>query len=285
MKMKYLLPIALIFITTLNISELFSQVVPADPLKPGSESSAILLGPVFGYNRSMHTVDLASFAKEPLCPYFKNGEGNGFYFGVAYEHILDAKVNSRHSLIGKVVYNYLPASLEIRGDDNYPSLVDDGQDGYKVVYTETNNTIEVDYSTITAEILYKFNPIENFGLGVFVGPTFDFALTKHFEQKLMLVGDNNVQFIRLSEEEQQRQDIKIVRYEDNDRTIVVNDEDVPDANGFRLGIKAGLQYAIDLQRWVVIPQVAYNFGVTKLSGSEDWRVNAFQVGVDVRISF
>ena len=45
MKMKYLLPIALIFITTFNISELFSQVVPADPLKPGSESSAILLGP------------------------------------------------------------------------------------------------------------------------------------------------------------------------------------------------------------------------------------------------
>ena len=75
MKMKYLLPIALIFITTFNISELFSQVVPADPLKPGSESSAILLGPVFGYNRSMHTVDLASFAKEPLCPYFFNWKG------------------------------------------------------------------------------------------------------------------------------------------------------------------------------------------------------------------
>ncbi len=283
--MKYLLLMTLIFITTLNISEVFSQSKPSNPLEPGSESSAILLGPVAGYNRSMHTVDLASFAQEPLCPYFKNGEGNGYYFGLAYEHILDSKINSRHSLIGKIVYNYLPASLDVKTDDNYPSLVDDGKGGYTVVYTETNNKIEVNYSTISAEILYKFNPIENFGLGVFVGPTFDFALTKKFEQKLMLEGQNNVQFIRLSEAEQLEKFGKLIRYEDNDRTIVVNDEDIPDANPFRLGIKAGLQYAIDLQGWVLIPQVAYNFGVTKLSSSEDWRVNAFQIGVDVRFSF
>lgn len=286
MKMKYLLIIALMFITLLNVSEIYSQHDPANPLTPGSETSAILLGPVFGYNRSMHTADLASFAQEPLCPYFKNGEGNGFYFGLAYEHLLDDPVNSRHSLIGKIVYNYLPASLEVKTDDNYPSLVSDGKDGYTVVYTETNNTLEVDYSLVTAEVLYKFNPIENFGLGVFVGPTFDFALTKHMEQKLLLVGGDNVQFIKLSEQEQLDRFGRLIRYEDYDRTIVVNDDDIPDATGFRLGLKAGIQYAYNaIPRLVIIPQVAYNLGVTKLSSSEDWRVNAFQIGVDLRFSF
>ncbi len=281
MKMKYLLLMTLIFITTVNISEVFSQ---ASPILPWEDETAIFLGPVFGYNRSMHTVDLASFAKEPLCPFFKNGEGNGFFVGLTYEQFLDSKINSRHSLIGKVLYNYLPASLDVKTDDNYPSLVDDGKGGYTVVNTETNNKIEVDYSLITAEVLYKFNPIENFELGIFVGPTFDFAMKKHFEQKLMLEGDNNVQFIRLSDEEQIKEFDKLIRYEDNDRTIVVNDEDIRDSNGFRLGIKAGIQYAIQFQGFAIFPHVAYNFGVTKLSSSEDWRVNAFQVGVDMRFS-
>jgi hypothetical protein len=32
----------------------------------------------------------------------------------------------------------------------------------------------------------------------------------------------------------------------------------------------------------IVPAMYYNFGVTNLSSQESWRVNALQVGVDLR---
>jgi hypothetical protein len=35
----------------------------------------------------------------------------------------------------------------------------------------------------------------------------------------------------------------------------------------------------------IVPAVFYNFGVTNLNSDFDWRVNALQIGVDLRFSF
>jgi hypothetical protein len=255
-----------------------------NPLAPGATTSVIYIGPVVGYNKSMHTGDIPSFAMQPLCPYFDNGNSNGFYAGLSWELPIAGNVNSRHSIITRILYNSMPASFTRETDDNYPSLIENGSQ-YDVVNTSTTNKLDIKYSMVSLEAMYKFNVIDRFGLGLLIGPTFDFTIQKKLTQKLVLNGPNNVQFRELTAEEQKKLGISIVRYEDNDRTIVVNDEDIPDASGFRLGIKVGLQYQILMKGgFFIVPSVYYNFAVNKFVSNLNWRVNAFQAGVDVRFA-
>ncbi len=253
----------------------------ADPLRPVQVRVPVLLGPVVGYNRAVHTADIASFVDDPLCPFFTNGTANGFYVGFSFEYLLGSAVDSRSSIIARVLYNTMPANFEKEGD-KHPSLVEDQSQptGYRTVESTTRHAIEVAFSTLTAEFCYKFNFLDN--LGVTVGPTFDFPLSKNMTQVYQLLEPNYVQFKRNQEALDKGE---IVRYEDNDRTIVVYDKDVPEAAGFRLGLKAGLQYEIILgKRYFIVPAFYYNYAVTKFSSVENWFVHAIQFGVDIRFS-
>jgi hypothetical protein len=80
--------------------------------------------------------------------------------------------------------------------------------------------------------MYKFNPIQGNGLGLTVGPTFDFALVKTQNQTMNLVRPLNAQFSR-----DPNADAKGYKYTNNDRTIVILDGDIPNSSAFRLGLK------------------------------------------------
>lgn len=273
-----LLPIAVLAFIIIQATDVFAQGAEANPLEPGKSSSAIYIGPVFGYNRSIHSVNLPSFAEDPLCPYFTNGSSNGFYAGLSFEYPF-AAVNSKHSVIARVLYNSLPASLKKVGD-TYPSLVlkQGTTDQYDIVESSTEHTVDVKYNLLTFEVMYKFNVINTFGLTV--GPTFDFPISKTFDQRFKLVSPDNVQFVKDPQADQ-----KHYIYEDFDRTIVVAHGDIDKANSFRFGIKAGVQYEIIMSnRWYLVPAVYYNIGITNVSSAEDWKVSAFQAGVDLRFA-
>jgi hypothetical protein len=276
-----LLPIAVLAFILTQAIDVFAQGAEATPLDPGTSRSAIYIGPVFGYNRSIHSVNLASFASDPLCPYFTNGSSNGFYAGLSFEQHF-GKVNSKHSIIARVLYNSLPASLKTTGD-TYPSLVESKVGDstiYTVVNSSTEHTIDVKYNLLTVEAMYKFNVVKTFGLTI--GPTFDFPISKTKDQRFSLLEPNNVQFVK----DQAAVDRGEIKYADNDRTIIVSEGDIPESSSLRVGIKAGVQYEIYMsERWYLVPAVYYNFAITNVTSAEDWKVNAFQAGVDLRIAF
>jgi len=275
--MKFsLLKLAVIVFMFIEVQSTYSQEAEASPIMPGVTSSAIYFGPIVGFNRSLHSVDLASFADDPLCPFFTNGSANGFFVGFFYEQFFGEKKNSKHSLKIALMYNTLPASLTTEGDE-YPSLVKKPDGTYTTINSATSHSVNVKYDLATLELMYKFNVVG--GLVVTVGPTFDLPLTKTFTQKYQIIKPDNVQFQRDPEA-----DKKGYRYEDNDRTIVVKDGNIPDAAGFRFAIKAGVQYEVELEglKLAVIPGVFYNFGITKLTSAEDWKVDALQFGIDFR---
>jgi hypothetical protein len=287
MKFRYLLLalLALIFVSP-NVS--FSQEGQgeiSDPLTPAQKRTKYYLGPVAGYNRSLHSVELASFVDDPLCPFFSNGFANGYYAGISFEYPLGNPKDSRSSIIARVVYNTLGASFEKEGD-LYPSLVDDPNNPGKftTVLSKTRHSIDIKYNAVTFEAAYKFNLIGTFGLTV--GPCFDFAIKKNMEQLYQIVEPLNVQFQRSPDAV-----AKGYVYRDNDRTIVVfpnntqADGTIPGASSLRVGIKFGVQYEILLGRMYIVPVAYYNWGLTKLTPNfNGWYVNAIQMGVDVRFS-
>lgn len=279
MKLRLLAFITL-FTLLFSEGEIFAQAEGTDlvsPIRRGGGRGKIYVGVIGGYNYSLHTAELATFA-DVLCPSFENGDNHGFFGGVFWELPFGNIVNSKHAVIFRVLYNTLPASFE-QGGDSYPSLVDDPSQptGYDIINTTTKHTLEVNYSMLTIEPLYRFTVADQIGLCI--GPTFDFPMTKTKEQKFLLIDPDYVQFRRPETPNPDH------TYTDNDRTIIVHDGDIDGAAGFRLGLKLGIQYEILLGTGIdIIPEVFYNLGLTKVTDQEDWRVNAIQAGISVRFA-
>lgn len=263
------------------VSGLMAQDL-SNPLMPAPTKSTVLIGPVFGYNRSMHTVDLASF-DENTCPRFSNGQDNGIYFGLSWEQPLGEAKESTSSIITRVLYSTLPSTLSVT-ENPLPTLATvQNTNEDKITDVGYQHNQKITYSVASLEVCYKLNPFTNaVPLGFTLGPTFDFALSKKQRQTFEITSPNNARFKRLPDA--QLAELGYT-YENNDRTLVIRDGDIPNSQSFRLGLKAGVQYEILMNEWLIVPAMYYNLALVNLSSAEDWRVNALQIGVDVRYSF
>ncbi len=282
--MKYFASL-FIFLFVVNLAVAQEEEGPT-PLGPGRGRSAIYLGPVAGYNRAIHSADIASFADDPLCPFFTNGTSNGFFIGGFYEQILGG-IASKHSLVGRVVFSTMPATFSKEGDA-YPSLVEQGPNKVTTVITRTNHDVEVKYSLLTIEAMYKFNVVS--GIVLTAGPSFDIVLQSNLKQTYKLVEPDNVRFKR---NEEDLASGKIKAYLDNDRTILVYDGPVArpsvradaKASSVRFALKFGVMYEIITGSKIdIIPGVFYNLGVTNINNVETWKVSSIQAGVDIRFT-
>ncbi|MFW6276449.1 MAG: hypothetical protein ACOC2K_02105, partial [Bacteroidota bacterium] len=275
MKMRLLL-LAIVCIGLTDFVGLYGQ---ATPLGPEQKKKPIYIGPVFGYNRSIHTFEIPSFADDALCPTFENGNDNGFYAGLTMEYILGEVLDATNSIIARITYNTLPTYTEEYTEEGggLPSIITDPNTGEKTeVLSQSIHTADVSFNSIQVDVMYKFNFFGS-GLGIAVGPNFGFAMAKTYEQQLSLTDPPEAQFERADDWQQRG-----FEYINDDRTIVIEDGDIPNSNAFRLGIKAGIQYEYLMGQLYVVPHAYYNFGVTQLSEDNDWRVDALQIGVDVR---
>lgn len=273
---QYMAVCTVLLFSSIN-SNIFAQ--DDDPLAPKIESTPILLGPSFGINRSLHSVDLgtspANASNQAICPRFENGQAIGFWVGGTFEYILGDVVNSKSSIITRLLYNTMPASMEQSGD-SFPSIVRNADGTFDEVNSETDYKNEVVYNMISLDIQYKLNLFDS-PFGIIVGPTLDLGLTRTQDQTMNLLRPLEAQF--------KEDPAAGVQYENDFRTIVVNRGDIPGSSAIRVGIKAGVQYEIDPGKgYIIVPHFNYNFGITNLSTADDWRVSALQFGVDIRFT-
>lgn len=280
----------MILLIAFGADTLFSQ---DNPLAPQRKNDVIYFGPVLGYNRSMHSTD---YNVEPTvddgeapCPSFTEGNENGFFFGLTGEYPLGDIKGSKSSIIAKIVYSTMPAYLEVGAEEGeLPSLVDN-----VLLRTDVNHAINLTYNLIATEIIYKFNFAG--AIGVTVGPTIDFALAVENEQVMEITGPDKdrvrfLDFERFEEYEKNptpelEEEFQGVSFNETGRVRTVDRNFDADVSNFRLGLKVGLQYTINLEQLIVVPHLTYNFGITNLSTKEDWRVSAIQAGFDVRWAF
>lgn len=248
------------------------------------ERDPVFLGVTFGYNRVMHSVSLPSSDElGTMCPKFENGSSNGFWAGITYEQFFGDLSNSRQSLIFRALYSTYPAYMEVGGEDlptqvriynNQGVLVN--QD---IIWTSVVNTYSVKYSVASLEISYKIKPIEGINLGITVTPTFDYVLQKTRDQRFELLTPDNAQF-NITDSVLQAKKFTLAN---NNRTVIISQGNIDNANSIRIGLKVGLQYEINIPGgFYIVPAVYYNFGITNVAANNDWRVNALQIGIDIR---
>ncbi len=255
-----------------------------NPLEIAKNKAAFYLGPVFGYNKANHSADLSTFAEDVLCPNFENGSSSGFHVGAFYEQFLGPIESTKHSFVARILYNTYPAKF-VRDGDNFGSRLKDPITGnYVVLKSVTRNENEVKYNALSLDLMYKFRAllIPNLGaLALTVGPTVDYIMTKTNSQKYTILTPDNVQFIPLEPAEAAARGWT---YSDDGRTINVFDGDIEEAKSMRFGLKAGIQLEITLPNSIsIIPGAFYNLALTDVS-NQDWKVNVFQLSVDVRFA-
>lgn len=251
-----------------------------NPLAPVSSATPFYFGPVVGYNRVLHSAEIATFNTIDVpCPVFENGSANGYFFGLSFEYLLGSAKNSTSSIIARLLYNSMPASFEAEGDE-FPSRVTNIETGKTTVEnSSTKNLNEVVYDMITFETQFKLNLFET-TFGIVAGPTFDFAMTKEQTQTLELLTPENARFAKADDDPAT---LDGPRYSEDGRTLIAKEGEIENSNALRVGIKFGVQYEIILNNgFYIVPSFNYNFGVTNLSDDDDWRVSALQLGIDVR---
>lgn len=253
-----------------SVGTVWAQQELANPLIPAKARPRIYVGPVVGYNRSLHSSGFQSVAGDILCPDFTSGTDNGFYVGFSGEYLLGKPQDSKSSIIARILYNYLPANYAEAGD-TLPSLDQDGA----VVLSSVRHVAEIKYSLIDLELIYKLN-LFNSSLGVVIGPTIGYVLTSSREQRLELISPDNAVFDKSTAPPGE--------YINGDRGIITARDNIDDKSSIRLAVKAGLQYELQAGRILLVPCVYYNFGITEVSPSANLRVNALQAGIDIRFA-
>ncbi len=260
-------------------------VADSDPLNPGKKPPRIYVGPVAGFNRSLHSGGLQSQSLPAPCPEFDSGTENGFYAGMTAEYLLGDPVNSNSSIIARLMYDYQPAYFSVAGDQ-YPSNFEiNGQS--QVKDTKTEHITEVKYALLNFEVMYRWN-IPGTYFGFSAGPQIGFPISSSMRQDFRLVNnpESPARFTQTPEELAKSKDLKtdfVPVYSDGSQTnIIVYDGAVLNQNGMRAAIKAGVQYEILLKRFILVPAVYYNFGLTKMTTTDNWSVSALQIGADLR---
>jgi hypothetical protein len=252
----------------------YSVVISQDaenPLDPGAKPKRIYIGPAAGVNITGNGGSFSSLNGEQNCPQFTAGNAIGFYLGLTAEYMLGEDANSNSSIIARILYDNMPIFFTEAGAD-YPAQYPNGQ----VVNTSTSHDVQISYPMITTEIMYKINPFGNL-FGFTVGPTFGIPIGGNQEERFNLVDPPEAQFIR-------DPNIDPANYINFDRTLIVYNDAIRNSNPFRLGLKIGAHLEISQGKMLIVPNVNYNFGITTVSSTDAWRINALQAGVDVRFA-
>lgn len=258
------------------------------PLGPTKVNKKLFVGPIAGYNRVMHSTNKPAIPlalDDVPCPNFENGSANGFFAGASVEILLGDAASSRSSIIGRVMYNTFPSYFEQQGD-NLPTTVNvrqqDGSMQPEQRITSINYLNDIDYTTASVDVLYKFNFLDivkgRAQLGAVAGLTADFALTTGEVNRMQLVSPDNASLVQSPQADENSWSYP------NPTTLQFNDGEIPDASAFRMGLKVGAQIEFTFDKFIVVPNVMYNLALTDLSPDFDWRVNALQIGVDVRFA-
>lgn len=225
-----------------------------------------------GYNRVYHSSGFQSVTGDVLCPDFTDGRADSYYAGITAEYLFGRSSAFGPSVIARIVYDNLPASYRVNGD-RLPA-VDENQN---IVYAMVQHVAEIRYSLIDLELLFKLDLFGS-GFGITIGPGIGVPVAVSRVQRMELIDlpDSNFDPSLFPPGS--------VEYIDGGRAIITGRDDIPDRTGVRMAFKVGVQYDIPFGNMLVVPSVSYNFGLAEVSPSANLRVNALQMGMDLRFA-
>lgn len=257
-------------LTLLCVAGAVNGQTGSNPLDPKPPKSRVLIGPVIGGTRNYHTGGFRTI-NDPICPIFESGTGWGILAGLSAEF----QIGETWSLIPRICFDQRPGKFTQDLPDAkvlVPPLTEP--------ITQTISAIStVTYQMLTAEVMYKqeFAKIGKVRLALAAGPVMGLVLGGKNRQVHNLIEPQNARFINLNN----------LPTENNGRTLVFFDADIPSRNSSRFSLKGGLQVEFGLFNNAIIatPGIYYDYGLTQVSGTENWNLSSMLFHIDFRRAF
>jgi hypothetical protein len=258
-------------LSSLSLSGCLSPRI-ANPLDPTKYRSQILAGPVVGVTRNFHTGGFRTI-DEPLCPMFEEGSGWGYLLGVTAEYI--PRMDGYWSLIPRVTYERRPGNFT----EHLPEVPVLPAGEHVPINQSVDVVSTVSYDLLSAELMYKreFAQIGYVRFAAEAGPAGALVLGGRNRQTEDLIDPPNARFINPLG----------LPTELGGRRLILYDGDIPGRIGTRLSLKGGVQAEIPLFdfAWIMTPGIYYDYGITDVTHSENWRLNSLIFTVDFRRAF
>ena len=243
----------------------------SNPLDPTVPRSQVLVGPTVGLSRNYHTGGFRTI-EDPNCPIFEDGSGWGFLVGITAEF----QPSPTWSIIPRVAYESRPANFE----QNLPDAQVLRPGASNPVNQTVTTSSAITYSLLTAEVMYKYEFLKigrGFRVAAEAGPVFGYVLGGKNRQVQNLIEPQNARFVNPDG----------YPTENNGRTLVLFDNDIPGRSSTRFSLKGGLQAEIGLfgNAWIATPGIYYDYGLTQVTENENWNLNSILFQLDFRRAF
>jgi hypothetical protein len=254
-----------------------------------SEPGKLGIGLTGGYlnaSNDVHYVYSCDFKKS-----MDNFNQGGYFAGIVMEYPLGLGLGS--SIITRLHFNSFSYNYYVDGA-SYPSLVDDGNGGYKTIYEHSNWDRAGNNSLLSLDLLPKI-VIPFLKLGVFAGISVSYLIHNDYSEIYRLPS-----LFPLSYPQTQELINKGYRISYEENAIYYKEGEIPYKNNFRYAMKAGLTYDFNFWGMRLSPFLTMDFplsdvvngvnmacSINALSYRLDahWRITYYQAGIDLKYLF
>ncbi len=204
--------------------------------------------------------------------------GAGFHYGVSFRYNLTPGNDCYNSVQLNANLQKFNTSHKTQGD-SYPSLIPAESEidpiGWSFTNTSTNMAVNIEYMFLNMDLLYNQRILEFMPLGVSVGLSLSYPVSTNFYQTYNLVSDF-AQFTRVYNKDGSLK----YKYLNDDRTVVLYDDEIKNLNKFILGVKGLLNYNITLfDDLIISPEIGVYYPLTKITEFTDWRITYSNIGI------
>ncbi len=229
-----------------------------------------LAGPVGGVNLVTYNSDaFPILSTEPSCFLAQNGSDVAAWGGLSLEFPLGNASALQNFIVGEVVFDSRSSKFTNLngGAQTTPTKLN----GYVYDNSSVQTALDASLSYLVVNLAYKYNftpgpsPV---GPGIQIGPSIGIKMAANFNKTVTVTA------------------VSPNATADNENPAVqtvTNSSAVQNAQSLRIALRGAATYDISLSPdWIATPTVGYDFPLTKVDATENWRASALFGGIAIR---
>jgi hypothetical protein len=236
-------------------------------IKPEVQTG-FLVGPIGGINLVAYNTDqFAVLNTEPTCFYAQNGSDVAAWGGVSFEFPMGNPNELQSFIVGEVLYDSKSSKFSsVNGSaQSIPTKLGGQVDPNSSVTTALSASLA--YLEVNLAYKYNFTPgPAPVGPGIQVGPVVGIRMGATFDKTVTVSAISN----------------SGSGAAETYPPVTASSTDA-NAAGLRIALRAAATYDISFSSdWIATPIVGYDFPITKVDPTENWRASALFAGIAFR---
>jgi hypothetical protein len=228
-----------------------------------------LAGPVGGVNLVTYNSDAFPILNsEPSCFLAQNGSDVAAWGGLSLEFPLGDAQALQNFIVGEVIYD--SKSSKFTNNSVAAAATPTKLNGFVDNNSTVTTSLNASLSYLVVNLAYKYNftpgpsPV---GPGIMIGPSIGIKMSANFNKTV------TVSAISPNATADDQEAVQ----------TVTNSSAITTASALRIALRAAATYDISFSNdWIATPVVGYDFPITKVDPTENWRASALFGGIAIR---